>query len=381
MSLHSGFMNSTIICNEKKTVDLDALNLLASGAVEELCVCAYKSKNSHHHFIYDTNDMVSLEEFQGGLSFENAVEILFSALRLIEKLKENKLQIENIKNAKEYIFQGDQGYQFIYIPIICKSRMRIRDYLLKLIAVIHLKDVRIAKLAKGIRKRKSDEEAIAYFSEFLVSYHRLDDEHSEDETSLFFEEEETMLLNLPSGEEDTTLQNAETTLLSVDSHPDIFDSAQLDETIEENRATEITSYLKDESSEYETTVLTSQPNPYVPPSHDEAEEKSGSKPSLYLIRSRTGEKIFVDITPFTIGKDAANMDYILNNESVSRHHATIVYEEETYYIMDQHSTNGTTIEGIRLQPYEKAELGNGCIFSLGSESFQAYLEKQKVEAS
>lgn len=52
MNLNSGFINSTIICNEKKDVDLDALNLLASGEVAGLCQCSYKSESKHHHFIY-----------------------------------------------------------------------------------------------------------------------------------------------------------------------------------------------------------------------------------------------------------------------------------------------------------------------------------------
>lgn len=44
--------------------------------------------------------------------------------------------------------------------------------------------------------------------------------------------------------------------------------------------------------------------------------------------------------------------------------------------MDNNSTNGTTIEGIKLQPGEKGEIGNGYIILLGNESFQAHIERR-----
>ena len=103
MSLNNGFINSTIICNEKKEVDLDALNFLASGEVVQLCHCAYKNESKHHHFIYDTNGLIPLTQLQAGLSFENVIDILSSAVDMMQTLAENNLLLDNVKNAKEYI--------------------------------------------------------------------------------------------------------------------------------------------------------------------------------------------------------------------------------------------------------------------------------------
>mgnify|MGYP003289450610 CR=1 FL=1 len=342
MSLNNGFINSSIICNEKKEVDLDALNFLASGEVARLCKCAYKNENKHHHFIYDTNDLIPLTQFQAGLSFENVIDILSSAVEMIQTLGENHLLLGNIKNAKEYVFKSDYGYRFIYIPIVHKAHISIKDYIIKLVTVIHHKDVRLTHFIKELRKKKENEQALAFITAFVSSY----DNHyecSEDSTSLLSDEGATSLLSaecatsllnecLGGNEDETSLlsDDGETTVLSQTKYGE--DYGAVNTKTESERLTE---YFQDESGEYETTVLTSQPILQNQPLSKEIQNEY----YLYLIRNLNGEKINIDVTPFTIGKDSANMDFVLNNDSVSRHHATIIYETGDYYIMDNNSTN------------------------------------------
>lgn len=388
MSLYNGFINSTIICNEKKDVDLDALNLLASAECSQLCHCAYKNENKHHHFIYDTNDLIPLAQLQAGLSFENVVDILSSTSDLLNVLAENNLVIDNVKNAKEYIFKSDEGYKFIYIPIVHKAHISVRDYVIKLLSVIHHKDVRLNQFVKELRKKKENEQALAFITAFISSYDSHYD-YSEDATSLLSDEGATSLLDnegatsLLSDEGATSLlsvnpSNSEdnTSLLSDDGETTVLSQSNYDEDYgvvnTGSGSARLTEYFHDESGEYETTVLTSQPVFQNQPTNKEIQ----SEYYLYLIRNLNGEKITIDVTPFTIGKDSSNMDFVLNNDSVSRHHATIIYENGDYFIMDNNSTNGTTIEGIKLQPGEKGEIGNGYIISLGNESFQAHIERR-----
>lgn len=379
MSLHNGFINSTIICNEKKDVDLDALNLLASAECSQLCHCAYKNENKHHHFIYDTNDLIPLAQLQAGLSFENVVDILSSTSDLLNVLAENNLVIDNVKNAKEYIFKSDEGYKFIYIPIVHKAHISVRDYVIKLLSVIHHKDVRLNQFVKELRKKKENEQAHAFLTAFISSYESHYD-YSEDATSLLSDESATSLLddegatslldvNSNNSEEGTSLlsDESETTVLSQSNYWADYESVNTG-----TGSARLTEFFHDESGEYETTVLTSQPVSQNQLTNKEIQ----SEYYLYLIRNLNGEKITIDVTPFTIGKDSANMDFVLNNDSVSRHHATIIYENGDYFIMDNNSTNGTTIEGIKLQPGEKGEIGNGYIISLGNESFQAHIERR-----
>lgn len=376
MSLNNGFINSTIICNEKKEVDLDALNLLAAEKLFPFCRCTYKNEKKHHHFIYDTKDLVSLTRLQAGLSSEDVIDILSSVSDLLKMLAENNLIIDNVKNANEYIFRADDGYKFIYIPLIRKEHISVKEYLIKLLSVIHHKDVRINQFVKELRKKNENEQACEFLAKFVSSYKNRYD-FSEDETSLLSDEGETTLLEnegvppLPdvdrgnSEKADSILSDeGETTVLA-----ETDNSADYD--IMDDDYADPTEFFSDESGEYETTVLTSRPVVQMQSVSRDIE----SKYCLCLIRNRNGEKISVDVTPFTIGKDSSNMDFVLNNDSVSRHHATIIYENGDYFIMDNNSTNGTTIEGIKIQPGEKGEIGNGYIISLGNESFQAHIER------
>lgn len=190
-------------------------------------------------------------------------------------------------------------------------------------------------------------------------------------TSLLGDEDATSLLGIGTNNSEN-----ETSLLFDDGETTVLSQADYSEeggvTNTDSGSARLTEYFHDESGEYETTVLTSQPVFQNQPTNREIE----SEYYLYLIRSLNGEKITIDVTPFTIGKDGTNMDFVLNNDSVSRHHATIIYENGNYFIMDNNSTNGTVIEGIRLQADEKGEIGNGYIISLGNESFQAHIERR-----
>ncbi len=93
-----------------------------------------------------------------------------------------------------------------------------------------------------------------------------------------------------------------------------------------------------------------------------------------LVRYSTGEHFPLSGSYLTLGKDPQNVDIFIQNDTVSRLHATITREDNTYYIMDNKSTNGTTIEGVELQPYQKAELFDGAMLSFGNEYFQVLSE-------
>lgn len=58
----------------------------------------------------------------------------------------------------------------------------------------------------------------------------------------------------------------------------------------------------------------------------------------------------------TIGKRKEEADIVLEDMSVSRLHARVVKEKDTYYIEDLNATNGTFKNGLQLQPYERREL-------------------------
>lgn len=67
-----------------------------------------------------------------------------------------------------------------------------------------------------------------------------------------------------------------------------------------------------------------------------------------------------------IGKKKDEADIILDNSTISRIHARIVYEKGEYYLEDLNSTNGTFKNGLRLRPYERRRMAEGDEIRLGS---------------
>ena len=65
------------------------------------------------------------------------------------------------------------------------------------------------------------------------------------------------------------------------------------------------------------------------------------------------------------------MDFcISNNNSISRIHAEVIMRNGTFYLVDQKSTNGTYVNGVKLTPLQETELKNGDIIQLSDEEFE-----------
>jgi preprotein translocase subunit SecY len=73
--------------------------------------------------------------------------------------------------------------------------------------------------------------------------------------------------------------------------------------------------------------------------------------------------------PFFIGKLKKNVDYCLVNDVVSRYHTKITKEDDTFFIMDLNSTNGTFLNGEALPTYQKKELRLGDEIALANIKF------------
>ena len=377
MNLHYKFIDNIVICSENKKINLDILNYLASGRFYYFCECQYKHVDKHHYFTYKTDDYIKLSSIKKYIEFKDVIKILESALEIIHDSVDKKIFLSNIKLSKEYIYKTTEGFKFIYLPIYNDKYISAKEFLLKLISIISYKDMRIIQISKNIKKCNNDTQLI---QEMLSSIETTNQDLNSN--VIFNDESETTVLDSNLNESETTILNtnpndSETTLLGEKS--DICETTLLESDNGQNYnpsedssyENDITVFCSDNLSENETTILTSNPvnlNELSPNIIDHQD-------SINIIRNTTGENIAVDVVPFTIGKDLLNMDYVINNESVSRHHATIIFENKKYYIIDNNSTNGTMIEGIRLQPNEKTVLENGAILTLGNESFQVVVQK------
>ena len=90
-----------------------------------------------------------------------------------------------------------------------------------------------------------------------------------------------------------------------------------------------------------------------------------------LIRRKNSDNIIVDKQSFSIGKDSLHVDYcIKDNPAVSRTHATINTVNNEVFIQDCHSTNGTFVNGNRLEAGASEKLKDGDVIKIADEEFQ-----------
>lgn len=76
--------------------------------------------------------------------------------------------------------------------------------------------------------------------------------------------------------------------------------------------------------------------------------------------------------PFFIGKDKERVNLRVADNSVSRIHARIIEENGGIYIEDLHSTNGTYLNDMLLEPHERVKLKKGDILQFGKREFLLY---------
>lgn len=90
-----------------------------------------------------------------------------------------------------------------------------------------------------------------------------------------------------------------------------------------------------------------------------------------LIRVKTGESISINRQQFTIGKEKNKVDYCISGDStISRSHARISAAGGGYTVSDLNSTNGTFVNGVKVEPGRSAALKNGDKLVLSEEEFE-----------
>jgi pSer/pThr/pTyr-binding forkhead associated (FHA) protein len=78
-----------------------------------------------------------------------------------------------------------------------------------------------------------------------------------------------------------------------------------------------------------------------------------------------GQSKILSNKAFSIGRDKSNQ-LIIADEKVSRHHAIVTFENEQAYIKDTNSTNGTYLNGERIDSGKKVRLENGDKIKVGT---------------
>lgn len=86
--------------------------------------------------------------------------------------------------------------------------------------------------------------------------------------------------------------------------------------------------------------------------------------------ARNVEFLVKEIT--TIGRDI-NADIMIDDKTISRQHALLLWGNDMLWIEDLDSENGTILNGMRILPKIKVPVPNGAVIALGSTSFSVEL--------
>lgn len=322
----------SFLLSKKNSIDLEALNLLAGNTEQILSSCSYCEDNRKHRLDYNawlpSNLYLNRETFL----LEKFIQ---SCLNIFEVVEKYRLNLANIKIDSHYIFTEQEGFQFLYLPVLVKRKINKKKFVIKIFTQFKDWDFKVSGLLKHVKSLKTDDEVLNYLKECIEYTNMRPVPETEGETTIL--------------SQDVAEMESETTVLSQHT----------------------TAFFPNVLAECETTFL-SDSSIHVEPK----EIEEGEAYNLFLLRIGTGEQIHINKSQYSIGKDIKTMDYVLGNESVSRNHATVYIEENKFYLTDNGSTNGTTIEGIRVQSGERVDLSDGDIISLGNEVFQVLLERK-----
>lgn len=95
----------------------------------------------------------------------------------------------------------------------------------------------------------------------------------------------------------------------------------------------------------------------------------------YLVRRKTNEKILITRNKFKIGKEKLFVNYCIDdNRTISRTHADIVNQGDTYYLIDNNSTNHTYINNSRIPSQQLVKLDDYALIRLSNEEFEFHNE-------
>ncbi len=93
-----------------------------------------------------------------------------------------------------------------------------------------------------------------------------------------------------------------------------------------------------------------------------------------LIRADNNERIIVNKSSFTIGKNGSSDYVIMESNAISRKHAEIRLLNNEVYIVDKKSTNKTYVNGTPIESEMLVKVTNGDEIKLANVIFNIYIK-------
>ncbi len=104
-----------------------------------------------------------------------------------------------------------------------------------------------------------------------------------------------------------------------------------------------------------------------------------SKAYLEKIEHGTVIKIPITKSEFVIGRHGEYADYILDNKAIGRMHAEIIIREDSYFVKDLNSRNGTKINDLRIESNKEYQVKNEDMISLANIEHIFIISDSKIQ--
>lgn len=337
-----------------ETDNIEGRNNIAINVTEDETIphllTAYFSYDNGIKGEYDITDCVPLmETFPDFTGRDDVYPILKKILYVMEELKNNFICEPDIILKKEYIFvdKNTELIKFVATPVILEADNTIKNLFDDILSNVKWKRNEnksyLNVLATGLSDRRSFEELIELINTILakpIEYIPAENTASEQHNSV----QEVVAPQPPVAPRPPVAPQPPIPPQSVVAVHNSSQSVVMPE------------YDADDEQEGQTTVLGMSNQFMIFP---------------VLIRIKNGEKIVINKSEYTIGKDPVRVDYcIFDNTAVSRVHAKIISKNGEFFVKDNHSTNHVYVNGMLIDSDIEVRLSHSSRVRLGDEDFE-----------
>jgi hypothetical protein len=108
----------------------------------------------------------------------------------------------------------------------------------------------------------------------------------------------------------------------------------------------------------------------LPEDEDEGTTTLGHSTRMpFLLATGKNKKITITKDFFKIGRDPMRADFASDNKVIGRVHAHLITTNGEYFFEDNHSTNGSYVNGVKVSPKEKIKIKHEDQIKLANEEF------------
>ncbi len=341
--------------------------IIQRGGIRHLLACDLRYVNEDAFLYYDITSMQNLKQIFANHKIDRKWfgDFLHGVEKVQRELYRFLLESENLIWNPEFIYQdfekNDFCFQFIPYENHRNSFSELLDFFLE-------------KLEYG------DEAFVEFFYRMYDQYHQLGEDYLLEK---IYEEFEALEREVKT-EKKQNVMRVETTLKQEenDSKEEVFDPYKEEKAAVNNKekGKGIWSFLggkkrNEEKLAYQEEIKRMMETEYqyspkvaeTAPGFAAKEENIPDYGKTVFLEDIKEEErglykengellIRVSETPFLIGKKQEEVSLCLQDKSVSRIHAQIIRKEDSFFLLDINSTNGTFKNGLRLQPYEERKL-------------------------